>query len=95
MRVERVGDHGARRGVRLEQRMPEAVGGARGHRAALPGRQVVDDDLETGRSVVHVDDELVAVVELEGVGGDNGLIRRSPSSGRAGATGRPLFVTTA
>ena len=54
--------------------MPEPVGDARGHRAALPGRQVMDDDLEAGRRVVHVDDELVAVVELERVRGHDRLI---------------------
>ena len=54
------GRDAARRAGRLEDHLREAVGGARRHRAGLARGQVVDHDLEAGRRVVHVDDQLVA-----------------------------------
>ena len=67
-------DDRACRCVRLEERVPEAVRDTGGHRAALARGQVADHDLETVCGVVHVDDQLVAVVELERVGRHHSLI---------------------
>ena len=87
--MERVRPEGAGRGVGLEERMPEAVSDAGRHRAAEPGRQVVDQRPGAGRGVVHVDDQLVAVVVLERVGGDHRLLaERRDRVGRRHRDGR-------
>ena len=55
-RAERVRRLVTGRRGRLEHDLREAVGRARGHRARLAGRQVVDDRRQAGGAVMDVDD---------------------------------------
>jgi len=68
-RVEGVGYDRAARTRRIELHLAEAIGDAGGHRARCALRQVMDDDLETGRCVVQVHRQRIAGVHEEIPGG--------------------------